>query len=79
MNINCSGFYDSKGIRLNGTKHLNNTFHHISINGFEDIDIENLQIIARADNQNIVGIDISSSIHINIHDCYSNWYEIYSH
>ncbi|GJZ39641.1 probable polygalacturonase [Tanacetum coccineum] len=62
-------FYLCKNLRVNGTRHINSPFLHISINNCEDVDIGYLQIIAPADSPNTDGIDVSGSSRINIHDC----------
>nr|GEW44038.1 probable polygalacturonase At3g15720 [Tanacetum cinerariifolium] len=62
-------FYLCKNLRVNGTRHINSPFLHISINNCEDVDIGHLQIIAPADSPNTDGIDVSGSSRINIHDC----------
>lgn len=62
-------FYLCKNLRVNGTRHINSPFLHISINNCDDVDIGYLQIIAPADSPNTDGIDVSGSSRINIHDC----------
>ncbi|KAK9079487.1 hypothetical protein SSX86_001159 [Deinandra increscens subsp. villosa] len=61
-------FYRCPGLRLKGTTHINSPFLHISIDGCQDVDIENLQITAPENSPNTDGIDISDSSHVHIHD-----------
>ncbi|CAH1451922.1 unnamed protein product [Lactuca virosa] len=61
-------FHSCDGLQLRGTTHINSPKLHMSINGCEDVDVGNLNILAPEDSPNTDGIDISGSSHVYIHD-----------
>ncbi|KAL7594416.1 hypothetical protein Lser_V15G28195 [Lactuca serriola] len=61
-------FHSCNGLQLRGTTHINSPKLHMSINGCEDVDVGNLNILAPGDSPNTDGIDISGSSHVYIHD-----------
>ncbi|CAK7336966.1 unnamed protein product [Dovyalis caffra] len=63
-------FNKCNGLQLSNLKHVNSQKSHISINGCDDVNISNLQIIAPDNSPNTDGIDISESHRVNVQNSF---------
>ncbi|KAE8699380.1 putative polygalacturonase [Hibiscus syriacus] len=63
------GFSSCNNLELSGLTHINSPRNHISINLCTNVTVASLHITAPETSHNTDGIDIASSVNVQIHDC----------